>query len=143
MEQRAFSKAKIIIIIVTSIVGLLAIAILGIMFLCPLGQVKTNQKDFTIKSAFTINVTIKYSEITDIDLVNEIDEGEMVTGLNIRKYKSGSFINDEFGNYTLCIRNNLTKFIIVEYDDKILVFNYNNDEETISLYDELVVKMGE
>lgn len=83
---------------------------------------------------------IQYSDISHIELRNDLDYGVRVGGFGGSDISSGNFRNDEFGSYRLAVHNGVHSFIIVHRTDgSVVVFNLGNEESTESFFEELSV----
>ncbi len=80
-----------------------------------------------------LNLTIPYSEIGHIDLVDlhSFNIGQLVSGEKDDRVMVGQFVNSSFGNYQMYVHPQAGKCIIVTYGDgKTLVFNMKKDSAT-------------
>ena len=86
---------------------------------------------------------IPYSDISHIELRDDLDYGVRVGGFGGSDISSGNFRNDEFGSYRLAVHNDVHSFIVVHRTDgSVVVFNLENEEFTESFFEELSDRMG-
>ncbi len=89
------------------------------------------------------NEFILYTDIKDIEIRDSFDTGNKVMGYDVPGMKSGEFRNNEFGNYRLAIHSDIGKYIIIEkMDGKHTVFNCGSVDDTVSMYNEILVRKG-
>lgn len=85
---------------------------------------------------------IPYSDISQIELRDDLDYGVRVGGFGGSDISSGNFRNDEFGNYRLAVHNDVHSFIVVHRaDGSVVVFNLENKESTESFFEKLSDRM--
>lgn len=79
-----------------------------------------------------------YAEAESIELFSDLksfDKGEQVDGTATRSLCSGTWRNSAFGEYQLHVQTKLKNYIVVHDAGGVLVFNFESDETTRSLYD--------
>ena len=85
---------------------------------------------------------IPYSDISHIELRDDLDYGVRVGGFGGLDISSGNFRNDEFGSYRLAVHNDVHSFIVVHrVDGSVVVFNLENEESTESFFEKLSDRM--
>jgi len=90
-------------------------------------------------SAPMVDVTIEIDNITSVEYRTEFRAGSRTSGFGTPVVNSGSFRNDELGDYTLAALANVNAFILVKHTSgKDLVFNVGSVDETHAFYDRLV-----
>ncbi len=80
-----------------------------------------------------LNLTVPYSEIDHIDLVDlhAFNIGQLISGEKDDRIMVGQFVNSSFGNYQMYVHTHAEKCIVVTYGDgKTLVFNMRKDSAT-------------
>lgn len=128
-----------------SIVSIIILVLVAFLFIAIFIQgVKVEQKDdmFKVSGGLFYSEKIAYSDITNVELRDNIEYGSRTNGASLLKYKLGIFSNKEFGKYKLFVNDSINKFIIVTYGEKVLVFNYKDLSETTELYSTLLEKSG-
>lgn len=78
-----------------------------------------------------------YADIKNIELrkgLSNFNRGELIDGIETRTYFSGTYSNDEFGEYQLLVKRKISTFIVVYLPEKIIVLNYESDDTTEMLY---------
>ncbi len=82
------------------------------------------------------SLTIKYDEIEEIQLMDELEMGECLSGGTIGNYQYGEYESAELGEYTLCITSKADNYLLVERTDGTrAVFNWSGTQDTSALYD--------
>ena len=82
--------------------------------------------------------TFVYAETESIELLDNLDEfdrGTMIGGNESKRCVSGTFQNEQFGEYELHVLTKLDSYIVVNSSNGVLVFNIESDETTAALYD--------
>ena len=105
----------------------------------------SNKIDFSLADS-TLTVTgpdkfsysVKYENINKFIYLVDFDKGEETSGGTKRKINYGSWVNGDLGTYNLCVSEKINTYIYVESKsgDK-LVFNYDDAEFTLKLYNTL------
>ncbi|AIZ56377.1 hypothetical protein Mpt1_c04850 [Candidatus Methanoplasma termitum] len=91
----------------------------------------------TVRGAM-LSVKIPYSDITSVEIRDEINFGLRVGGYAGMKRLGGKFRNSEFGVYDLSAIVSVKKYIVVRSNNRrVLVFNLETEAETVSFYERL------
>ena len=88
---------------------------------------------FTSKSGY--QMTIYEDQMRRLQYVEKMDFGTKVSGTNTRAEKSGTWKNDEFGEYFCCADGTVDCAIVVETTTHTYVANCESEEEALKLYD--------
>lgn len=79
--------------------------------------------------------TVDYDQIAALELVELTDAGTMLSGGENRSYYWGSWEHNAWGVYTLCAAKKAdTAILITTRDDELLVFNYQDNDTTASIF---------
>lgn len=78
--------------------------------------------------------SIPYAQIVSLELTDAADFGTLVNGSENRMLHYGTYENDFWGRYTLCIDPRIESCITIETDSGFFVLNYENEESTHQLY---------
>ena len=122
--------------------ALLTILILTLLmlFIVIMGR-KTRAKldyDGLVVSGAMLSVKIPYSDVTSVELRDEMKFGIRVGGYAGTKRLGGKFRNGEFGIYDLSAIVSTNRYIVVHSNSrKVLVFNLETEEETVEFYEKL------
>jgi hypothetical protein len=81
---------------------------------------------------------IKYGDIASMTLADSFERGQCVSGAGTKTYSYGTWTNDKFGDYSLCIQNKVRHCIIVETSYGVTVFNFESNNATDSFYTALI-----
>jgi len=81
---------------------------------------------------------VLYEDIELIQLI-ELPEnyGTCIEGETDKGFSYGSWKNDAWGTYSLCVRNSVREAIFISQKNGVLVFNYEGTTSTESFYQEL------
>lgn len=94
------------------------------------------------KSASGYTSSIKWEDIQSVEVSKCPEFGTLVKGTDEDSEKSGKWINDKFGEYELFVSTKIENCIIcMTKDNRIVVFNFESEESTVSLYDAILKKM--
>jgi hypothetical protein len=77
---------------------------------------------------------INYQDILSVEETPDLDPGIHISGIKTEKSKFWIWENNKFGEYTLCINNNIKRYIIVKTFDGIFVFNLESLDATDAFY---------
>lgn len=86
---------------------------------------------FVLHGPDDFTVTLELSDISSIETVSEFTPGDCIDGGSEGSYSYGIWENTEFGQYRLCILNNVSLWVVMtEKDGHITVLNFENDQTT-------------
>lgn len=112
-------------------------------FMQPHDTVSLESFDETLKiqgeSGYTIDLV--YDEIQNVELIENLDYGVMIKGVDENKEKSGIWKNDEFGEYQLCVNAKIDSCIVLHIENGIQVVNYESNKSTESLYEAILTRI--
>ena len=80
---------------------------------------------------------VAFDEIESVALhddFSDFDKGELVTGNEARTGISGTFRNEQFGEYGLYVTPKYKNYIVMETQEGVIVFNYESREDTVAVY---------
>lgn len=90
----------------------------------------------TITAPENYTYDVEYDEIQNIEFVDEFEPGIMVSGGETRKYQWGTWKNELWGEYTLCVSKQIDNALLISHSDgELLVLNYESDKTTETLLD--------
>ena len=123
-----------IIVVVAIVIAVVALTMTG-------GHVDVSMDEDGVEvDATMMHEDIPYSDISHIELRDDLDYGVRVGGFGGSDISSGNFRNDEFGSYRLAVHNEVHSFIVVHRTDgSVVVFNLDSRESTESFFVELSV----
>lgn len=82
--------------------------------------------------------SFSFDEITSIELAEEPDYGSAVDGGSTTgKNNYGTWESDSLGMYQSFVTTRIKPYIIIRSAEKTAIFNYDNSETTVSLYEQL------
>ena len=119
----------------------IAVVVAIVLIMMVSGHVNVDLDDESVSiDATMMHEDIPYSDISHIELRDDLDYGVRVGGFGGSDISSGNFRNDEFGSYRLAVHNEVHSFIVVHRTDgSVVVFNLNSRESTESFFVELSV----
>lgn len=129
--QTPYEKKIMVIIIIIIVIA--AISLFTGKF-----EVKFNETSFTIEATGWDDATINYSDIDNIEWREQNVKGNRTMGYGTPFIVMGECENAEFGNYTGYTYTSCNACVVLSIDDKILVINRKNEEDTKVIYDELI-----
>ena len=134
------TKKKKIVIVFSALALILAI-LLVILVLLGVG-VKAG-KDGIIVDAPFFDATVATEDIRTIELYKNTNYGEKTGGASFLGVNTGKYTNAEFGTYVACLhKSNKTCIAVLKRDGFYTVFNLENEEKTVKLYNELLNLYG-
>lgn len=80
------------------------------------------------------SVTVSYDSLISVSLSADTDLGEMLSGDENLRARCGIWKNESWGKYRLYALKNVSSYIALETADGIIVFNYESDSVTNSIY---------
>lgn len=88
-----------------------------------------------VSSPEEFSFSVDYDEISSTELVDFTDSGTMLSGGENSSYAWGVWENDAWGEYSMCVIKKLdTAILITTQDGERMVFNYESDDTTASLF---------
>ena len=86
---------------------------------------------------------LKWDDIQSIELRENLSYGVLVEGVDGSKEKSGIWSSEEFGEYELFANARLKSCIICHREPgQTIIFNYESEESTKSLYDAILKELN-
>ena len=86
-------------------------------------------------SASDYDWLIPYCQIESLELTDLPDTGTLIEGIEKRPLRCGTWENETWGSYTLCINPKIGRCIVVTmHHGDIYVLNYENSDATDQLY---------
>ncbi|MBQ8163895.1 MAG: hypothetical protein IJZ93_05995 [Clostridia bacterium] len=129
-------KKKIIIAASIAMVAITAILLISLFFLGV--GVNASLSEIIVDAPF-YDTTIKATEIVKIELYKDINYGMKLDANSFLGVVTGKCKNIEFGTYISCVHKSNTTCIAVLKDDGFYtVFNLENEEKTVELYEKLL-----
>ena len=141
-EGPALPKSHRSVYVGIAAVGIIAVVAIVIFAVFGMGHVTaTLENDHLHVDAVMVNENIAYTDITDVELRENMDYGSRVAGLGGSDYLSGKFKNSEFGTYRLAVHKNVSECILVKYSGGVLVFNLGSNAETETFFADLSARL--
>lgn len=103
------------------------------------------ETQFSIVDLSGVTHSFSYADAELIELRDDFqsfDRGEKLSGTETRNCYSGTYQNDEFGEYQLHAMANLNAYIVVHLPQEVLVLSYESDETTRMLYQSFTEDSG-
>ncbi len=133
------SRRNVIVLSAVSVIAIVAL-VLGVTLMAGHTDASLDDDSLTVK-AFMVNKDIAYSDITLVELRDDVDYGSRVAGYGGAEYRSGKFMNDEFGKYTLAIKRSTSESIVVHHTGGVLVFNLESNGATETFHADLLSRL--
>lgn len=141
-EKAATSRRKKVIICSTVAIGCVICAIIAFVMLTGSVNVTLTDSEVDVDASFTSDFSIEYTDITYIELRDDLDYGKRIIGAANSKVLTGTFNNDEFGKYKLAVNKSVSECVVIHTDKETYVVNCDSDESTIEMYNELLTKIA-
>ncbi|MCC8102960.1 MAG: PH domain-containing protein [Clostridiales bacterium] len=97
-----------------------------------------SEEAFTITMPDSTEVSLSFSDVTSMELVSDVDYGSCVSGQSSDSCYYGTWENETWGSYALCVAPSIGSCILVETEEQILVFNFESASTTSALYESLL-----
>ncbi len=117
---KGFAAVAVIVIIVS---------VLGI-FRSAAFTVEIEDEVFTITYEDETVVQFSKEEIRSAEYMESFTRGTAAETIAEGKYTVGTWENDEWGSYTLCIRESVEGYVVVTTEESVFVFNYESKDTT-------------
>ena len=108
------------------------------------GHVNVDMDDNRVSiDAPMMHEDILFSDISYVELRDDVDYGIRTGGYGGLDISSGKFRNDEFGDYRLAVHNDVGACVVLHLNDgDVVVFNLENTDATERFYYDLTESMG-
>lgn len=134
-------RGKIVICVVVAAIAV--VSIVGIYALTQSGSVDAELGDDELHvSAPMLDENISYDDIGYVELKQNLDLGYRASGFAGSHVLSGLFHNDLYGDYHLGAYKSVDLYIVVHYNNEVLVFNQDSVADTTSFYEDLLIKLA-
>lgn len=104
--------------------------------------VEASQEDICLTMEDKTVYTVKFSDIADVKLVENPDYGSCITGSDKHQTKSGRWLNEQWGEYTVCTYNSSSSCIVAQTGEGTVVFNLASEVDTEQLYHTVFSAIG-
>ena len=125
------------------VIGIVVLAFAAIFLSIGKFEVEYHEASFTIETNCWENATVSYADIDHIEYQEHIAAGTRTFGYGTPFIAMGECKNSEFGSHTRYIYKSCDAGVILTVNDKILVINGKDQEQTKAIYDELKKRMSE
>lgn len=136
-EKENVGRRKRMIIGVSVALGCVLCAVIAFVMLTGSVNVTLTDSDVEVEASFSSDFSIAYTDITYIELRNDLDYGKRVIGTANSKVLTGSFDNDEFGRYKLAVNRSVSECVVIHTADEVYVINCDSSGSTLEMYNEL------
>ena len=93
-----------------------------------------DENTLTVIAPEGFSYVLDYDDFTGIELIDKFEPGTMVSGGDTRKYQWGTWENEIWGEYTLCVSKRIDNALLISHSDgETLVLNYESNKTTESL----------
>ncbi|MCC8105580.1 MAG: hypothetical protein LIO99_06175 [Clostridiales bacterium] len=93
--------------------------------------VEIEDEIFTITYQDEIVIQFSKDDIQSAELVTTFTMGDAVESISEKKYIVGTWENEDWGQYTLCIKQSVESYIVlITTDGAVCVFNYESVDST-------------
>lgn len=103
--------------------------------------VTAGETAFTVEASFSPDLTVAYEDIDTVEYRDRDDVGSRTYGYGSARLLTGSFRNEEFGNYTRYSYTQCNACIVLTSNGETLVLSAEDEETTKALYEELQSKL--
>ena len=133
------SKAAVI---VTAILLPLVAILCAVMLFTGDVEATVGEDALTVKAAYSSDLVIRYEDIDAAEYREGRVDGERVYGVGSPRLLTGTFRNEEFGNYTRYTYTNDTAHLILTVDGKTVVISTGDAAKTQEIYQTILAKIG-
>lgn len=106
-------------------------------------SVSVGKNTVEVNAFMAAGSTVKYTDIEEVYLSDDVHYGSRVGGFGGLKISSGNFENDEYGRYKLYVYNdNDTLIVLKTNEDKYIVFNQSSQKNTEKVYESILEKVS-
>ena len=79
-------------------------------------------------------LVIKNVDISSMNLMNQVEFGTFVQGVNTDAYQYGTWENEESGRYHLAVKSGISQYIVIKTTMDTFVFNFESNDATENFY---------
>lgn len=95
-----------------------------------------------ISASFSADAEVIYDLVDSMELRQDFEIGVRILGFNSPRLSTGTYQNEELGNYTLYAYTGCHTVILIRSGSNWLAINAPTAEETQALYETLLIKIG-
>ena len=139
--RKDFKNNKIALIISAILLPLVAILCAVMLFTGDV-EATAGEDALTVKAAYSSDLVIRYEDIDAAEYREGRVDGERVYGVGSPRLLTGTFRNEEFGNYTRYTYTNDTAHLILTVDGKTVVISTGDAAKTQEIYQTILAKIG-
>ena len=92
---------------------------------------------FTVTTPDNTVMDIHYEDIQSMKLQKLVDTGNCISGKEDKQFRYGTWNNDAWGEYHLCVSQEASLCIVIKQTEKIIAISYEDDAVTASLFESL------
>ena len=104
---------------------------------------RADDEDFTVDAWLASGITVRYSDVKNASLTNEIEYGVRKSGMETGRVCAGTFENSKYGKYSLYVYKSVEKYVAVISDEGVIVFNCPTEEKTEQAFYEIMKRAEE
>ncbi|MCD8104420.1 MAG: PH domain-containing protein [Lachnospiraceae bacterium] len=133
-HQGVVNAAKGFLVIVVIVVVLYTLGI----FKSAAVKIEIEDEVFSVYYEDEIVIQFSKDEIQSAKVVQTFTEGNAVNVVSEEKYTVGTWENEEWGEYTVCVKQSVKSYLVVTTDEETFVFNYESADSTEAMCDALI-----
>lgn len=137
MKRAKQSQRQGIILCVIIIIGVILLPNLSLFQSEADNALRFDAKGFTLSLPGDEALSIFYSQIVRISLVESPDYGSCISGSTENGCRYGTWESDSYGKYLLCINQDFSTAILIQTDTQVLLFNFESPDTTRQLYESI------
>ena len=120
----------------------ICVILLACAFLLFSGSIRMRYDDasFTIEASYYGDLTVDYAAIEQIEYREQNTPGTRTSGFGSLRLQMGSYQNEEFGNYTRYTYTMCRACVVLTVDERTLIINGADAEQTRAIFDELMAR---
>ena len=133
---------KLAIIITVALLLIMAVSFPIIMFT---GKIETTLEEtqITVKASLSGELSIKYEDIDSVEYRPDGVDGTRVFGVGSAKILTGTFKNEEFGNYTRYTYTGKNPCVVIKANGSVFVIGGENEQAVKQTYDGILEKISD
>lgn len=123
--------------VVVCLVIVAVVLVLRLRFGGPVISVSPEENGLLVVAADGTEHLLEFEKLESVELCHDLAQfhrGDQLSGETGRSVASGRFRNEEFGEYELHVMEELHDYVVARDSAGVLVFNYESDETTETLY---------
>ena len=118
----------------------MVVILVGVLVVLFTGNIQVDYSEdyFTIRASYWDDAIIRYNAVQSVEYWEEFSPGVRTSGFGSPRLSMGSFRNEELGGYTLYAYTGCDAVVVLQVNDRYLVYGGQTEGETTAFYQHIL-----